>query len=89
MLESLLAEESIRLGQMIHNYKVPGATSQNQVGIIDTLIDTIVKSFPLEKDENQEALLLGLGLIFGDDLDWSRSDSLVYAFQGRVNILVD
>lgn len=74
----------INLGQMIRNYQNPRNHQEQRNEIAKNLFHIAMSDYYNGEEVTHEAIMLGLGMIFEDDLDWGNTESIVHLIGERV-----
>lgn len=83
VLNRLLKDTSINLWQMIRNYESQTKKSVKWNDIKKKLYEFAIREYAEWKEENIEAIMFGVWMIFVDSLDWDATESIVHLTQGR------
>ena len=75
----------INLGQMIRNYQNPKNHQEQKNEIAKNLFHIAMSEYYDGKEITHEMIMLGLGMIFEDDLDWGNTESIVHLIGERVD----
>ncbi len=70
---------------MIRNYQNPKNHQEQKNEIAKNLFHIAMSEYYDGKEITHETIMLGLGMIFEDDLDWGNTESIVHLIGERVD----
>lgn len=89
MILGLSKNPEINLGQMIRNYQNPRNHQEQKNEIAKSLFHIAMREYYDGREVTHETIMLGLGMIFEDDLDWGNTESIVHLIGEQVDELFE
>ncbi len=85
----LTTQESICLPKMLMLYEDRSATKAIKNEIVKKIFDLAMALHYNGEEINHEAIILGIGMMFEDHLDWDDTNSLIHIIGNSVTSIVE
>ncbi len=73
---------------MIRNFHNKNTSPSQKKSIVDNLFRRTMSQYYHGADVDHEAIMLGFGMIFQDELDWENADSIVHIIGNAVDTVL-